>query len=160
MRRRNNLIANRSRQNQGYVPNIQTEQGVNNGGFENNPRVWTTAYPPPSYDNIYESSLPINPLPDYNSSLNNLVKKKDQQKTDRTDTEEVPLSNIESNSVVFSNPDQMVTINNPNFNMNNVNVDIIGADNVTNSTTLINENDLNTVGKKGKINGENQNEIV
>ena len=157
MRRRNSLIANRTRQNQGYVPNSQSDQGTSNGGFDNNnPRVWTTtAYPPPSYDNIYESSLPINPLPDYNSSLNNLVKKTDLRKNEQTNTQQaVPTSNSDSYSVTFSHPDEMVTITNPNFNMNDVTSDgSTGGDSSTDSAHSISVDDLQIVGKKGVVSG-------
>lgn len=47
----------------------------NNPAYMNSNGIWTSSssLPPPSYDNIYESSIPvpINPPPDYDSTLVN-----------------------------------------------------------------------------------------
>ena len=105
LRRRNNFIARRTRANQGYVPNSSSENQINSNGADG---IWTTAYPPPAYDNIYESSLPVNPLPDYDSTLNNQTK---EEKKDG-DRGESPAP---YNLVVFANREEVVSIVNPAF---------------------------------------------
>ncbi len=168
------LMADRARQSQGYQPNSQADQGNNNNGFDTQSRVWTTtAYPPPSYDNIYESSLPINPLPDYDSSLNNLAKKgktPDQQKIEQPDTESIrqrpvlaaqaqSMPNADSYSVTFSNPDEMVTITNNNFNLNAAVSDASNANLSSNdSSHTISVDDLQIADKAAVINGQLLNE--
>lgn len=83
MRRRNILMAERSRHNnQGYTPTLP----------HNNNAIWTTTAPP-SYENIYESSLPINPLPDYDSSLTKLTKDQNIAKQPTADSYSVSFSN-------------------------------------------------------------------
>lgn len=86
--------------------------------------IWTTAYPPPSYDNIYENSLPVNPLPDYDSTLNN-NQIKDEKKDEPIDATENPEP---YNSVMFANRDEIVTIVNPTFSPDDVIADSINDD--------------------------------
>lgn len=116
LRRRNNIIARRARANQGYVPNSNSENMINSSSSGG---IWTTAYPPPSYDNIYENSLPVNPLPDYDSTLNNQIK--DEKKDEPIDAE----SPEPYNSVMFANRDEIVTIVNPAFSSDAVVADSI-----------------------------------
>lgn len=114
-------MARRARANQGYVPNSNSENMINSPG---NGGIWTTAYPPPSYDNIYENSLPVNPLPDYDSTLNtNQIK--DEKKDEPIDATEIPEP---YNSVMFANRDEIVTIVNPTFSPNDVIADSFNGD--------------------------------
>ena len=115
-------MAHRARQNQGYVPNSISDQS-NNG----NEAIWTTAYPPPSYDNIYESSQPVNPLPDYNSTLTNAKKEDKITKNESRLVEETqaPIqapTSPDSYNVAYTNQEEIVTFTNPQFNP----IDIIG----------------------------------
>ena len=72
------------RRNRGFT---QSTQARINRGFianspDNNNNIWMTAYPPPSYENIYNSSFSINTnrLPDYNSTI--VTKKTNKNDTD------------------------------------------------------------------------------
>ena len=61
MRRQHRLSAQNSRHSNGLMSQ--------NAGEVNANGVWTTTqYAPPAYENIYNSSLPINPPPDYESA--------------------------------------------------------------------------------------------
>lgn len=137
MRRRNQYMAQRARHvNQGYVPNSHSEDGGNGDG---NGGIWTTAYPPPAYDNIYENSLPINPLPDY-STLNNATKetKDGEIKNESIPTDQREDPPAEPYNVTYRNRDEIVTIVNPAFNPNDIDsnqINIITSENVSENNT-------------------------
>lgn len=142
MRRRRNMFwAQRTRQNQGYVPNSNSE-GSDDSGQNNG--VWTTAYPPPSYENIYENSLPINPLPDYNTTLKN-DSKKNNDNTALTENETPVTTTSEPPNVLYQNPGEIVTISNPAF-IPDLPIDRISVDNLEidkGATQVINKKELN-----------------
>jgi hypothetical protein len=72
------------RRNRGFTQSTQAR--INRGFIANSPdnsnNIWMTAYPPPSYENIYNSSFSINTnrLPDYNSTI--VTKKTNKNDTD------------------------------------------------------------------------------
>jgi hypothetical protein len=85
-----------------------------------NAGVWSTAYLPPSYDNIYESSMPVNiGLPDYESALKNKQFVHKQTSDDpvvfRPNLNEHPNQPIESSFITFNN---IATVTNPLYNSN------------------------------------------
>ncbi len=88
----------------------------------NNNGVWSTAYLPPSYDNIYQTSVPVNiGLPDYESalSMNNkqFVHKQNSNEpvVFRSNLNEQPNQPTESSFITFNN---ISTVTNPLFNSN------------------------------------------
>lgn len=94
----------------------------NQHGHVDNTGVWSTAYLPPSYDNIYETSVPVNlGLPDYESalSMNNkqFVNKQtgDDPVVFRSNLNEQPSQPIESSFISFNN---ITTVTNPLHNSN------------------------------------------
>ena len=56
------MSAQRSLRSNGYGAQNIFDPNINNSG------IWTTQNGPPSYENIYNSSLPINPPPDYETA--------------------------------------------------------------------------------------------
>lgn len=144
MRRRNHYMAQRARHaNRGYVPNSHSED--NNG--DGNGGIWTTAYPPPSYDNIYENSVPINPLPDYNSTLTNQTKetKNGEMKTEPILADQNVEIPTDSYNVAYTNRDEIVTIVNPGFNPNENEPNHSNVTTSNNNNSNDNTDNINTV---------------
>jgi hypothetical protein len=124
--------------NQGYTGN-----NSNTGNINNHQTIWsTTAQAPPAYDNIYESSLPINPLPDYNTTQIILKEQQILKTNNMPSTDAAPATTNDpaqnENQVLFNNQlqNEIVTIVNPMFDTNDI------FTNNTNRNT-INVNNIN-----------------
>ena len=114
----------RTNRNQGFVsagPNGRLDQASNG--------VWTTGQlPPPSYDHIYDSSIPINPLPDYESISKQKIVIKEEENVENITEQNQSVMNIDENRNQESEDpfhseigDQIVSVNNPLFNLDDLN---------------------------------------
>jgi hypothetical protein len=77
-----------STRTQGYMP----QMGNCNQGYLNENGLWVCAFPPPSYENIQESSFPINSPPDYDSTAVKIIKmnKGKEMKLNQNDSNQLP----------------------------------------------------------------------
>ena len=137
LRRRSDLMAQRARTNQGFVA---SNEQMSRQHMSASTAVWTTANPPPAYDNIYDQSFPVNPLPDYSTTQKIHLNEQIMLKQLVPDTPHDPRRNSnttqQQQQVLFNENDQLVTIVNPAFNANDVIADNNNNLTSTNDITL------------------------
>lgn len=130
MRRRNNFIAQRTRNNQGYVPNNNLDSSNNN---DNDGGIWTTTFSPPAYDNIYESSIPVNPLPEYSSTLVNKINTNENSKPKSSVNQIIRTS--EMHNEAYNNQDENLNMRNSELNPQHMTIETSSI-----NTTIISNN--------------------
>ncbi len=125
-RRRNNGFTQQARLNRGFVSASSTVQNNSDN------TVWMTACPPPSYENIYDSSFSINRLPDYNSTIIKNKKQTKAQKENESNVISVQVSAEALEQPLNEETTQPTVINDlslqSNINPDILDVAVIGAD--------------------------------
>lgn len=108
--RRSNRRSGRFIRNNGF--SLESISGTNT----NSSGVWSTHFPP-SYENIYNSSIPINPPPDYEAAKKkNLKTTKENNKTSQK-TEVNPIVSFHSAQNQDGNQSLTVQANDTNVNV-------------------------------------------
>ena len=141
LRRRNNFLATRTHRNQGFV--------LDEGSVRGEQTIWRTSQlPPPSYDHIYEASLPVNPLPDYDSISQQKSKKKEENRSEQ---------------VIEQNENAADEINHSNQSLNlcvtESNPSSISRNNFLLSSSSSNEQEDGKLSKKNQSSVESVNEL-
>jgi hypothetical protein len=154
VRRRNYGSPRRShRRNQAYG---SQQFNMDRQSMAFNDRIWTASYPPPAYDNIYETSMPINPPPDYDFTIKNNAKLKSPNKLESNSQisnqaqthqhqQQQPSSQANHNS-------EITTIINPLFNPNLTNSNSNMSPEAESSTNMafVRDGSIKSVSKASK----------
>jgi hypothetical protein len=161
VRRRNYASPRRShRRNQAYGSqhfNMDRQSMAFNDG------IWTASYPPPAYDNIYETSMPINPPPDYDFTIKNNGKLKNPSKLENNSqiSHQTLAHQQQQQQPQANHTNEITTIINPLFNPNltNSNSTLPATESNTN-IAFVRDGSIKSVSKANRQPENNLNEQI